>query len=34
MTDLQKTLFAEGMGVYGEYLGQKVMTRAMSKLGL
>jgi hypothetical protein len=34
MTDLQKPMFAEGMGVYGEYLGQKIMTNAMAKLGL
>ena len=34
MTDLQKPMFAEGMGVYGEYLGQKVMTNAMAKLGM
>lgn len=33
MTDLQKPFFAEGMGVYGEHLGQKVMTAAMAKLG-
>lgn len=34
MTDLDNPSFEEGMGVYGEYLGQKVMTKAFSILGM
>jgi hypothetical protein len=34
LTDLQKPAFEEAMGLYGEHLGEKIMTRAMDKLGI
>jgi hypothetical protein len=34
VSDLQKPQFGEGMGVYGRYLGEKIMTTAMAKLGM
>ena len=34
MTDLQKPEFAEGMGLYGEYMGEKIMAAALAKLGM
>jgi hypothetical protein len=34
VSDLQKPQFEEGMGVYGEFLGEKIMTDAMAKLGM
>lgn len=34
VSDLQKSPFGEGMGVYGGYLGEKIMTAAMVKLGM
>jgi hypothetical protein len=34
LTDLKKEAFGEGMGVYGEFLGQKIMSAAMAKMNL
>jgi hypothetical protein len=34
VSDLQKPQFGEGMGLYGRFLGEKIMTAAMAKLGM
>jgi hypothetical protein len=34
VSDLQKPPFGEGMGLYGRFLGEKIMTAAMAKLGM
>ena len=34
VSDLQKPEFGAGMGIYGEFLGEKIMMTAMAKLGI
>ena len=34
LTDLKKGSFGEGIGVYGEFLGQKIWMAVMAKMNL